>query len=954
MADKRIKGITVEIGGDTTGLDKALQGVNRNIRDTQSQLKDVEKLLKLDPGNTELLAQKHKLLAQAVGETKEKLDTLKTAQEQAKQQLEAGTLGQEKYDALQREIIETEEELGKLQDAAKESGAALGVIADAGEKLQAAGDKISGVGSKLMPVTAAVAGLGAAAVKTVSEFDSSMSQVAAVSGATGADFDALRAKAREMGAETKFSAAEAADAMNYMAMAGWKTEDMLNGIEGIMNLAAASGEDLASVSDIVTDALTAFGLSAEDSGHFADLLAAASSNANTNVSMLGESFKYAAPVMGAMGYSAEDAALALGLMANSGVKASQAGTTLRNLLSRMAHPTADVADAMEALGLSLDDGEGNMLSFRALMEDMRKGFGGLKISQEDLTAGVSELDAALADGTMTEVDYNIALHDLMERAYGAEGAMKAEAAAMLAGKGNMAGLLAIVNASQEDWDKLAGAIDNCSEEMDGYNGAAAKMAAVMQDNLEGQITILKSQLSELAISFGDMLMPTIRKVVEGVQGFVDKLNSMDERTRQIIITIGLVVAAIGPALVVIGKVVSAVGTVLTVVPQIVSTVKTIGTGLQTLWTTLAANPITLVIAAIAALVAAFIYFWNTSEEFRNFWIDLWEGIKEAASKAWEGITAGFKEAGEGIRQSWESIKEACSKAWEGIKTTFEPAAEFFGSVWDAAKQTVQEKLAAMKAAYEAHGGGVKGFFAAWWEGIKGYYTAGFDFLDNLTGGKLTAIANSFREKWNGIRDRNKETLEEIKANMSERFEAAKATVTGIWDNLKTTAANTWEGIKKAITNPIDAAQEHISNALDAIRGFFANLKLELPHIKLPHFSIQGEFSLNPPSVPHLAIEWYKQGGILAGPTIFGMNGSSLMAGGEAGREAVLPLDSFYRELSRMLDKKLGSGRMEEYLAIIAANSKKDLYINKKVLVAELKADMNDGLGEQYQQDRRGI
>lgn len=263
MAGNRIKGITVEIGGDTTKLQTALKGVNTEIRNTQSQLKDVEKLLKLDPGNTELIAQKHRLLAQAVSETREKLEILKTAQQQANQ-----------------------------------SATALQKIGATGEKLQTVGNKISSVGQKLLPVTGVVTGLGTVAVKTAADFDSAMSRVAAVSGATGSDFDSLRDKAREMGAKTKFSATEAADAMNYMAMAGWKTEDMLSGIEGVMYLAVASGEDLATTSDIVTDALTAFGLTAADSGHFADVLAAVSSNANTNVSMMGETFKYCAPVAG--------------------------------------------------------------------------------------------------------------------------------------------------------------------------------------------------------------------------------------------------------------------------------------------------------------------------------------------------------------------------------------------------------------------------------------------------------------------------------------------------------------------------------------------------------------------------------------------------------------------------------------------------------------------------------
>ena len=312
----RIKGITVEIGGDTTKLSKALKNVDSSIKSTQTQLRDVNKLLKLDPGNTELLAQKHKLLGDAVGQTKQRLETLKTAAEQADKALAAGDISKEQYDALQREIIETEQDLKKLETAANQSATAVQKIAAKGEKLKTVGDNISNVGQKFLPATVAITGLGTVAVKTAADFDSSMSEVAAISGATGKDFDDLRAKAREMGSKTKFSATEAAQAMTYMGMAGWKTSDMLSGIEGIMNLAAASGEDLATTSDIVTDALTAFGLSADDSGHFADILAAASSNANTNVSMMGETFKYCAPIAGALGFSAEDTAEAIGLMGN--------------------------------------------------------------------------------------------------------------------------------------------------------------------------------------------------------------------------------------------------------------------------------------------------------------------------------------------------------------------------------------------------------------------------------------------------------------------------------------------------------------------------------------------------------------------------------------------------------------------------------------------------------------
>ena len=460
----RIKGITVEIGGDTTGLDKALKGVNGTIRSTQSSLRDVNRLLKLDPKNTTLLSQKQKLLKESISATKEKLEGLKEAQVQAKQQLENGELGQDKYDALQREIAETEAELKRLEKEAQTAESRLTKLADVGAKMEKTGDAISGAGKKLMPVSGAVAGLGAISVKTAADFDTAMSKVAAVSGATGEDFDKLRAKAREMGSKTKFSASEAAEAMNYMAMAGWKTEDMLSGVEGIMNLAAASGEDLATTSDIVTDALTAFGLSAKDSGHFADVLAAASSNANTNVSMMGESFKYAAPVAGALGISAEDTSVALGLMANAGIKASQSGTSLRTGLTNLAKPTKQMQSYMDKYNIALIKNEDGSVDLRATMADLRKKMGGLSESEQ------------------------------------------AAAASAIFGKNSMAGWLAIINASDKDFDKLTGAIDNC-------DGTALEMAETMQDNLMGQITILKSQLQELAISFGDALMPMIRNAV---------------------------------------------------------------------------------------------------------------------------------------------------------------------------------------------------------------------------------------------------------------------------------------------------------------------------------------------------------------------------------------------------------------------------------------------------------
>ena len=591
----RIQGITVEIGGDITKLQTALKGVNTEIKNTQSQLRDVDKLLKLDPGNTELLAQKHRLLGDAVKETKEKLETLKTAAEQAEQALKDGTITQEQYDGLQREIAETEAKLKSLEAQANQSATALQNIAAKGEKLKTLGNNISNVGTRLLPVTGAVVGLGTAAVKVAADFDSAMSQVAAVSGATGAELDALRDKAREMGAKTKFSASEAAEAMNYMAMAGWKTEDMLSGIEGVMNLAAASGEDLATTSDIVTDALTAFGLTAADSGHFADILAAASSNANTNVAMMGETFKYCAPIAGALGFSAEDTAEAIGLMANAGIKGSQAGTALRTIMNNL---TGDIQLSGQALG--------------------------------DMTIQTTNADGSMRDLSDILADCRGAFSQLTE-------SEQAQAAEALVGKNAMSGFLALMNAGEADINKLSSAIANC-------DGTAEGMAATMQDNLAGQLQILKSQLEELAISFGELLMPAIRTIVGWIQKFVDWLNSMDEGTRKVIVTIALVAAAVGPILIIVGKVISAIGTIMTIVPKLAGVINAAKGVFAAFNAVCAANPYVIIIAAIIALVAAFIYLWNNCEEFRQFWIDLWESIKEIAITVWNAIKDFFVKA----------------------------------------------------------------------------------------------------------------------------------------------------------------------------------------------------------------------------------------------------------------------------------------------------------------------
>lgn len=1044
----RIKGITVEIGGDTTGLDKALKSVNTSIRSTQSALKDVNRLLKLDPSNTELLSQKQRLLKDAIAATKEKLDSLKVAQEQAKQQLENGELGQDKYDALQREIVETEEELRRLQQEAATTNTALSKIDVAGQKMETVGNSIAGAGKKMMGVTTVIGGVGVAAVKTAADFDSAMSQVAAVSGATGKDFDALRNKAREMGAKTKFSATEAAEAMNYMAMAGWKTEDMLDGIEGVMNLAAASGEDLATTSDIVTDALTAFGLSAKDSGHFADILAAASSNANTNVSMMGETFKYCAPIAGALGFSAEDTAEAIGLMANAGIKSSQAGTALRTIMNNLAGDVKISGKAIGDVTIATTNADGSMRDLSDILSDCRSAFGNLTESE------------------------------------------KAQAAESLVGKNAMSGFLALMNAGQGDIDKLSSAIDNC-------DGSAEKMAMTMQDNLAGQLTILKSQLQELAISFGDILMPAIRSIVSKLQGFVDKLNGMDEGTKRTIVTIALLVASIGQLLVIIGTAISKIGVAMQGFVKLANGISKLkiaiqgGTGvLGKLGATLGgiSAPVLAVVAVIAVLVAAFVHLWKTNEGFRDAiigtwnrikdtisgfcqgivdrlnalgfqftdivdvlktvwdgfcqvlapifegvfnnianilstvtgvitgildvfigiftgnWSQAWTGVKEIFSSVWNGISSFFTNIlnvikgvadvvlgwfGTSWNEVWTNIKTFFEGIWNGIATFFttiwetlknvvtvgimaigsilsaafdiitlpfrfiwENCKGIIISVWDAIKSKVTTVIHAVASVISTVMNAIKAVFSTVWNAIKTVVTTVVNAIKSIVTTVFNAIKNTATTVWNAIKTAVTTPVNAIKSTVTTVFNSVKSTVTSIFNGIKSTATSVWNGIKTAITTPIEAAKNKVKSVVDAIKGFFSGMKISLPHIKLPHFKVSGKLSIAPPSVPHLSIDWYKEGGIMTSPTIFGMNGSSLMAGGEAGAEAILPLAGFYKQLEAMISSHLNTSAMEKYLAVIADNSSKGIYLEDGTVVGHLLPAIDGELGKAQKLQRR--
>ena len=798
----RIKGITVEIGGDTTKLQTALKGVNGEIRNTQSALRDVEKLLKLDPGNTELLAQKHRLLGEAVAGTKEKLETLKTAAEQANTVLANGEISQDQYDALQREIIETENNLRDLERQAGQSAVALQKIAATGEKLKTVGDNISSAGKKLLPVTAGVTALGTAAVSTAANFESSMSQVQAtmgitkdamstVNGESVNTMDTLSALAKKMGSETAFSASECAEALNYLALAGYDTQQMCDTLPTVLNLAAAGGIDLAAASDMVTDAMSALGMGVDEAGTMVDQMAKTASTTNTSVAQLGEGILTIGATAKTVKGGTAELNTALGILANNGIKGAEGGTHLRNVILSLQNPTDKAAACMEQLGLDVYDSEGNMRSLNDILGD-------LNTSMDGMTA-----------------------------------AEKSNIIGQIFNKTDLSSVNALLANTGTTWDDLQQSIIDSG-------GAAQQMADTQLDNLQGQITILKSALEGLAISFGELLLPAIKMIVGWVQKFVDWLNGMDEGTKKVVTTIALLAAVLGPVLIVIGKVVSAVGTIMTIVPKVAGVINTVKTAFAALNTTMLANPIVLIIAAITALVAAFIYLWNTNEDFRQFWINLWENVKEVAIAVWEAIKNFFSAAWEAISSTaqtvWNGIKDFFSGLWEGIKT-------IFSTVVEVIKTIITTYFNIYKTIITTVLNAIKTVFTTVWNGIKTVVTT-----------VVTAIQTFITTAWNAIKNTVTTVLNAIKTVITTVWNAIKAAVTTVVNAIKNVISTVWNGIKNTVSTVVNGIKNTVSTVFNNIKSSISGTMGNIVSVIKTGFNNAISFIT---SLPSKALQWGK-------------------------------------------------------------------------------------------------
>lgn len=765
MAAGRIKGITIEIGGDTTKLVSALAKVDNAISKTQTNLRDINKALKLDPTNTALLKDKQVELSKAIEDTKRKLDTEKQAYEQLSH-ADKTPKNVEKMRQLKTQIDLDTAALKQLEEQARQSASVLGTqmqvagekIKEVGDKVKSVGDKIANFGQKLTTtVTLPIVAAGTKAAQSFYEVDKTMTLTNQTMGSTAEEAKMLNAAMQEAARNSIYSMSDAANATLNFARAGLDAAQAADILAPAMALAAGEGGNLDTVSQGLVGTLNGFGADFNQAAHYADVFANACNNSMLDVDSLSNSMGIAANVFKTAGYSVEDAALYIGVMADKNIEAGEAANALKTGIARLVSPAKQGAEALDALNWSITNADGTMKDTITIQKELHDKF-----------------------------------KDLSE-------AEQISAASAIFGKMQMSKWLALINTAPEDVQKLADSI--------GVNNTAMEMSDAMMEGQAGSILRLKSSLDVLMTSFGRIIAEYIQPLVDKLQELTDKFQAMDEEDKKRIVRIAAIVAAVGPVLMIIGKVIIGIGSLIKAVGTITGAVGKLMTLIAGL-----TSPITIVIAVIGALVAAFVYFYNTNEEFRNKINAIWEGIKEAFSSAFETIKGWFDKFVEWISPIVESVKGALSAIWELVSTIVGMIVNHIKTKIDENRAFIQAALDAIKIIFSTAWSIIKNGVEATLNAIKAIFTGFFDVLKNLA----KAFTSLLKGDWKGA-------LDYLKAAAQSGLDAIK----NVFNSFKSALSNVFNDLKSAMSR---WGKDMIQNLIDGIRSKINAVKKEISNL----------------------------------------------------------------------------------------------------------------------------
>lgn len=850
-----IKGITIQLGADTTKLSSALNSANKAIKTTQTSLKGVESALKFSPGNVDLLKDKQSLLSQKIEETKTKLDALK----QGLAQMDAQGVDKtsKEYVELKSKMDICENELEQLNNELKEFGS-VGAqqVAAVGEKMKTVGDNIANVGRDLTTkVTLPLVAAGTAGAAKFAEVDKTMQLTNATMGNTAQQADLLNKAMKDAAANSTFGMSDAATATLNFARAGLDAEQAAAALAPAMNLAAGEGGNLDTVSGGLVATINGFADSFENTSKYADVFAAACNNSALDVDGLADAMSVAAPIFNAAGYSVNDAALYMGVMANAGIESSVAANSLKTGLARLVSPAKEGAAWMDELGISVTNADGSMKESAIVQAELHNAFQNLSESEQIAAASaifgknqmsnwlalintapddVWNLQSELNGASLSVDDFSEKLSDSgmsiddmianMEKL----GVSQEDFIYYLKDSGGSAEEFAdslheisAAGVSQEDViNALGGDLGALQGVMNETKGTTDEMAEAMMSGFGGSIEQLKSSIDVAATSLGEALAPTIEKVAEKIQDLVTWFNGLDSEQQETIAKIGIAVAAIGPLLVVIGKVVSSVGTIMTLAPKISGAMSTVTTafsgaaggagGLSGAFAALT-GPVGIAVAAIAGIVAIVTTLWKTNEDFRNKITEIWNGVTEKFSEAKEKILGAINSLG----FNFESVSEALKAAWTGLCDFLAP---IFEGAFKVITTTLEGAMDILSGIIEFWTGIISGNWEQVWQGIVDTATGIFETLTAPIQGILTAIDGFFGGKLSDIKEKVSEALEKVKQFFTEKLDAAKLIAERVLNAIKYYFHAKLEEVKEKVSTVMEAVRLFFQTKLDAIKS----------------------------------------------------------------------------------------------------------------------------------------